>query len=401
MRALAASLLALCLAACARAPVEVPTLAVDPGAFVIAVPVRGELRAVTSTPLNVPTSLHWSQTIAWLAPDGGAVKKGDVVVRLDASAMSLTAANARREVEKADASIRAQRAEHGQQRRELQDQIALLEQETEIAAHSAPRDETIFSRHEIIDAQVDLEMLHAKAGLYAGKSERQGKKQAADAQLLTLQRRTHEVKLTQVETGLASLELIAPHDGMFVHERNWRGEKLDVGQNVWRGEKVGEIPDMSAMEAAVQVLESEAAGIEVGRTAEIVLDAKPDVTWTGTVKTVEAVAQAREEGSPVKSFEVVVTLDRTDPAIMKPGQQVAGKIFVARKDGVIAIPNQAVFHKGVETWVWVRQGGRWVRRPVELGDRSVARTVVTKGLGKGDVIALADPEPGDGAPKKG
>ena len=46
-----------------------------------------------------------------------------------------------------------------------------------------------------------------------------------------------------------SLTLTAPHDGIVVLERDWRGDPPRVGDTCWAGEKIGEIPDLAAMEA--------------------------------------------------------------------------------------------------------------------------------------------------------
>ena len=41
------------------------------------------------------------------------------------------------------------------------------------------------------------------------------------------------------------MKVVAPHDGLLVMERGWRGGRLDR-QAVWPGQKIGEIPDLGA-----------------------------------------------------------------------------------------------------------------------------------------------------------
>ena len=59
---------------------------------------------------------------------------------------------------------------------------------------------------------------------------------------------------------------------------------------------------------------------------------------------------------------------------------------------MITVPNQAIFVVEGTTWVYVADGGGFDRRSVELGLRSVSRTVITEGLEEGEAIALVNPE---------
>src|SRR5215210_4009167 len=66
---------------------EVPTFAVAKDTLVRRVIAEGNLRAVKATPLTSPQSSgnDGPKKIAWLAPDGQRVAKGDVVVKFDAT----------------------------------------------------------------------------------------------------------------------------------------------------------------------------------------------------------------------------------------------------------------------------------------------------------------------------
>ena len=65
------------------AAVEVPTTVVVKGEFIDYLQVRGEVKAVRSVPLTVPTTGGGDLQIVELAKNGMNIKKGDVVVRFD------------------------------------------------------------------------------------------------------------------------------------------------------------------------------------------------------------------------------------------------------------------------------------------------------------------------------
>ncbi|UCF68959.1 MAG: hypothetical protein JSV80_06650, partial [Acidobacteriota bacterium] len=102
-----------------------------------------------------------------------------------------------------------------------------------------------------------------------------------------------------------------------------------------------------------------------------------------------------ENESPVKYFEVLLAFDATDTERMKPASRVSATIFVERQQQVLSVPNQAVFQKDDQSWVWLADGSRFSRTPVELGRRSMSRTVILDGLESGARVALVDPEPGE------
>ena len=141
-----------------------------------------------------------------------------------------------------------------------------------------------------------------------------------------------------------------------------------------------------------------AIGAPLGAWLAVRLDAHPGVSFAGTVQAIEPIANPIEEDSPVKYFEVTISLARTDSELMRPRGQVEVQVFVSREEGVFSVPNQALFHEGEESWVWVQKGGSFEKRPVRVGQRSISRTVVVDGLGEGERVALARPfEQAEGA----
>lgn len=145
------------------------------------------------------------------------------------------------------------------------------------------------------------------------------------------------------------------------------------------------------MKAEVFVLEADAAGLAVGQKATLYLEADSRATFTGTIKSVDKVARPRIPRHPVNYFGVTVELDRTKPALMKPGARVHAVLEVENQSNAVAIPRQALFEKEGKKLVYRKTSGKFEPVEVTIGSSSAGRVVVTKGLRKDDEIALEDP----------
>ncbi|MDH3627361.1 MAG: efflux RND transporter periplasmic adaptor subunit [Acidobacteriota bacterium] len=389
-------LLGLLFAGCGEDQISVPLVTVQSQPFDVVIKAEGELSAARSTPVEIPTLLRGIQRIAWVVPDGSNVAEGELVARLDADRIDEQLTTFRNRLSRLDFQLEAKKQEIAKELRMVEGQLTLLAQERNDAVTSAPKDERIFSRQKIIDARINIELIDTKIQHYESQLARTREREKTELEILRLERQTQDVRIGQFESQKQQLEILAPHAGFFLAGQTWQGEKIRVGMELWSGQSLGELPDLDEMEAKVQVLESEAAGLEEGLSVTVQMEAHPEVQIEGTVKTVAPVANAIENESPVKYFEVVLTLNETDTVTMKPSSQVRASIRVASEETAVSVPNQAIFVEEGQPWVFVADGSKFERRAVELGMRSVSRTVIVGGLKDGDRIALVDPE-GDGS----
>jgi multidrug efflux pump subunit AcrA (membrane-fusion protein) len=91
---------------------DVPTTVVTKGEFIDYLQVRGEVKAVRSVPLTVPTTGGGDLQILELAKNGMTVKKGDVVVRFDPMSVQRTLNDRRSEFKQAEEEIGKTRAQY-------------------------------------------------------------------------------------------------------------------------------------------------------------------------------------------------------------------------------------------------------------------------------------------------
>src|SRR5260370_30120783 len=149
------------------------------------------------------------------------------------------------------------------------------------------------------------------------------------------------------------------------------------------------------MKAEVFVLEADAAGLAVGQKATLTIESQPNVIWRGNVSQVDKLARPRFRGVPVQYFGVTLSLDRTDPKVMKPGARVRAVLEVENRANAFSIPRQALFEKEGKKIVYRQRHGTFDAVPVTIGTSSAGRVVVTSGIAKGDDLALTDPTKGE------
>ena len=362
------------------------------GDFEIVLPAFGELQAAKSTPIVVaPESRFALQTIAWMAPDYALVKSGDVVIRLASTDLPDLLRSEEAEVAKLRLEIAQKARQLEKEKSDLAGQISVTAIQRELADVYAARDETIYPRNKIIEDAIDLNYQTVRERYYQEERKQLEKRVTAELQLLQAKLGAREIKIKQYRDQLSHLEILAPHDGMLIIDKQWNGEKYRVGMNAFGGMKLAALPDLTVMEAKVFVLESEAAGLKEGLPVSLHLDYEPGRTFTGKVAAIDTIAKPLTEDTPLKYFEARVVLDATEPRLMKPGVQVKAAIFVEKLAGVVAVPNQALVFEGDRAFVQVRAGGRVQKKPVEMGARSLTRTVITRGLEAGAQILLGGP----------
>jgi len=379
--------------ACGSEPEEmVADIVVARQDYHIAVHAEGRAHAVTATPINVPANMRAGFTIAWLVPEGTVVEEGDVLVRFDEAQLRVQERDHRDQLTLIDHDLDITRRGNDQISNQIEGDLTVTEEERRRAETFAPRDRHLFSREEIIEGEVNLAFLDEKIDFLDGNRGRHTRKAEAEEQIKRLEKQSRSLQLDQVEEMMEHLILRAPHGGAFYYRRNWRGEGPRVGEQVWPGHQLGELPDLSEVEARVFVLEAEAAGLEPGLEASLVFAARPDETHRGKVKSVAGLAVPLERNSPVKYFEVVIAVDETVPEVMKPGGSVAVEITLDRREDVLVVPNQCLYEEEGEHWVYVRSGEGFEKRPVEVDKRGPTRSVISTGLEEGDRVALAQVE---------
>jgi HlyD family secretion protein len=323
-----------------------------------------------------------------LVKEGDAVRRGQVLARIDSTRFAAGERQSAAAVQAASADA---------QRAEADLEASRLAFERSRTMHA----EKLISDQAFEQAQAELKM-----------------KQAA---LNALRRRVAQ-QAAGLESNRDDLEktvVVAPMDGVVTNLQREEGEVV-IGAQSFQPTVIMTVGDLSSFEVEVLVDETDIRYIALGQPAEIRVDALEGVKVSGEVTEIGSSAiprggaQASQPTSnQAKDFKVAVTIKDPSPAL-RSGLNATAEITTARKEQVLAIPIQAVVVRGVgkdgkvidpdalqasekdagpaaekgeeKEGVFVVNAGQVAFRPVKTGIIGETDIEVVEGLKEGDEI---------------
>ena len=306
------------------------------------------------------------QVIELHVEEADQVKKGDPVITLDPKSYQA-------QVDQTDARVRIQ-------------QIAIERQRLLIKtlADRFERQKAMFAK-KLVDED-SYEALESDLAL-------------AKVDLRSLQESLAQARaaLDQSEELLSKTRILSPIDGVVIQLDLKVGETVIAGTTNIPGSTMMVIADPSVTLTEVQVDEADIAQIREGQSADIFTAAYPDTPLTGTIQSIASVAR-QTPGQASLSFLVKILVDEQDLMIIRPGMSVRADIYTQSSEETLAVPVQAVLYdeelgedekvkdKKEQTYVFVMEDGKAVRKDVEVGISSDSDQEIISGLQQGETI---------------
>lgn len=291
--------------------VEVRMEEIERRDLVSTVTASGNIRAARSVDISADIS---GRVTRLAIREGQDVEAGDVLLEIDPTEFASSVTRADASLRQARSQLAQQEASVAQARRELQRMRSLWE-----------RDSLLVSRQEVENAETQLEVAERQKDALE-----HGVGQAA----ATLQESRDRLNKTVIR---------APISGRVTRLNVEEGETAVIGTMNNPGSLLLTIGGLDAMEAVVQVDETDIPHISLGDSATVRIDAFRDRRFPGTVTEIgnSAIQAAGAPGSTTSSasvdFEVVVTL-RDPPDGIRPDLSATAEIVTASRSSALAIP---------------------------------------------------------------
>ncbi|HSD27509.1 MAG TPA: HlyD family efflux transporter periplasmic adaptor subunit [Vicinamibacteria bacterium] len=358
--------------------------------LVLTVEVEGELAAVRSKEIGVPPVAEVDFKIAFLAPEGQAVKKGDSILRLDTEMVERQLAEKRAELAEAQKKVEQKEIDLRMKLLELEQQSAQTRADLGRAQLKVDVPPEVQQRIELEKALLDkkgrerdIENLEAEGRVTQALT-------GAEVASLRQQRDRAAGRVEALEDAIEKMDIKAPQDGIVVYRTNWRDEKKKVGDSVWFGEVVLSLPDLKEMKGDGFVDEADGGPVTEGQPVTLRLEARPDFDLRGKVARIGRTVMQRSWRTPLKGYRVEVALEKTDPTFMRPAMRFRGEVETGRVPGVLLVPRDAVFLREDGPVVWARRALGWREVRVTLGRSNRTQVEVVSGLGEGEKVSPED-----------
>ena len=385
----------------AMAAAQALSAAAETGPLISRRAYHGELRAKSSVPIHAPDIADlWFMTVETVLPDGAAVKQGDVVLTFRSGILEDEMRTLQDEVLVAQAALKRTRNQLAVERikldLEIQRRALLLERAQLMVVEGV----NLISKLELRKAQLDvqtaeLELARSREGLQAFTDRKRTAIEVDQLKLDAAQR-----QLTDKSQAVEMMKVTAPANGViyrpFVELNNEKG-KVAPGKVVRPGSKLLELPDLSAFQAHLYVRQRDAAIINVGDKATLLLTILPDRPVAARVIDKESFATTRNERLGTKTREgnlkeihVILDVDPTPEVLpaLRPGGTLRAAIESRLADAVLQVPLAAVHAERTDPprhFVTLTSGQR---RPVKLGRSTLTHVEITDGLEPGDRLRL-------------
>jgi HlyD family secretion protein len=368
-----------------------PTAPARQGDFSVLVRCRGELKARRSVQITAPVNVP-SLRIVWQAPAGSAVKEGDTVVRFDPSSTQQQLHEKEAALKQAQATLDQALADARITAEQDQRDLSSATYDVEKARMEASKAE-IVSKLQGEESRIDLGLSEQKKRVQDATVDLHATSDKAKIASLTRLRDQAQGEVDLTNHRLTQMELKTPLSGVVMYMQNysqgWNSAKpFQVGDQVWPGGVVAEIPDLSTLEMEGKVEEIDRGRIDVGMETRVHIDSLPELTMPADLTAISPLTEQSFEGPRTSTFRAYGHIRQSDPRL-RPAMNGNMDVIVSRIPNAISVPAKAVFTRNGKPIVYVPEKGGYRAVEVELLARNPDEVAV-KGIPAGTTITLVE-----------
>jgi len=284
----------------------------------------GDLSAIDTRSFIMPRfGNYWYQMkIIGILKHGSIVKAGDSIIRLDPSEIKKFIIDRESDLETQMAVIAKLKVNQTNKRQEMNSQV-----KNEEASFDLKKLELESSRFESerIRKIKDLEFKQSKITLAKVKhlSELSKKIDFNEMKIELIKAKQLKDAIKDSYALLPMLTIRTPISGIFqigINRRN--GEMIKLGDDIYQGNNLGNVPNLTWMKANTTVSENDFIKIRLGQKTLVRLDALPKVSFKGEVIYIGKLCHLKNDKSRQKIFDVEVKILSSDERL-KPGMTVS------------------------------------------------------------------------------
>ena len=374
----------------------ISTAKVERRTFVRTLRLSGTLEAVHSYSVLAPrlTGGDYGEMILTKLTRGGTrVKKGDLLAEFDREAQLKNFLDKKAEYRDLENQIESKKAEQQAARAHDDTELKQAEDAVGTARLEMQRSEVV-SRIDAEKNKLNLEAAEATFKQLRQTYDLKRKADEADLRLLEIKRDRARSAMLHAQQNSEKMAVLSPIEGLVVLNPIWKGGgigEVEEGDQVWTGFAFMQVVDTSTMQVRVRVNQLDVPYLHVGQTAQIHLDAYPDLNLPGKLEQLGAIGLSGGLSRTVRAFGGLFSLEGSDPRLM-PDLSASLDVALDQEPNALVVPRDAVMTQEGRSWVYVKGGLGFKKQAVQTGDEDDLEVVVLSGLEPGMEV-VRNPEP--------
>lgn len=290
--------------------------------------IRGEGEVVARQSASIaPPAVEdlYMLSITQMLPDGAPVKKGDVVASFDGGQLSSRLEEKQGKLKEKQTELAQLLLDIAERERASQLAVGQARSDLEKAQRKASQPKSLIAGRDYQLLVIALDQSRQKLDLQVEHARLEAEQRAQERRLLESEVAQLRGDVTSLTEAMASLAVTAPRAGVMSHESNWKGEKIDVGAQAWRGQTIARIPDMGSLQVRADIAERDFAQVRVGQPARVRMEGGLGSTLRGRVAEIGSIIHSKSRVEPVPVVSVTIALTEGN-ASLRPGQPVSVEI---------------------------------------------------------------------------
>lgn len=346
--------------------------------------------ANVTAPLLRGPEMRGSLVLMELAAAGSYVRKGDLLVKLDAQALEDHILEVRDMVLSAENDVKKREASNKVDWENMQQSLRVSKASFEKASLD-------FSAGEV-RTEVERELLRIARDEAQARYQQQLKdvdvrrvSQAADMRIMQIALLRQQRHLQNHTNDLKTFTIRSPMDGLVVMSSIRRSgdiAQVQVGDPVMPRQAIMKIVDPKSMQVEASVSQAYSSHLRLGQPVKIGFDAFPDMTFSGKLYSIGAIAVGGwRDNLFIRHVPVRITIDGADPRLI-PDLSAHSDVVLETVPDQTQIPLAAIQSRDGKSFVSVRNGQNFETREITLGKRNGTHAAVLAGLSSGEEVRL-------------
>jgi RND family efflux transporter MFP subunit len=317
---------------------------------------------------------------------GSAVRRGQMLVRLDDAELKLRVEQASAQVEQAKAAVRQAEERIGLRHGQTFDpnrvaEVAAAKVTFDLAEKNLRRAEKLIESGDVSRSFYDEQRARRdqlKEQYEVTLAQARQNYAAVDVARTNVANAQSQLALARKNLSYASIP--APIDG-FVIERT-----ADLGEYVSPQQKVVTIVRTNPLRMRIDIPEQAIPEVQVGQSVSITTSAWPDKNFSGRVARI-----APNVSAISRTLTVEAEIENSNGAL-KPGQFATVRILQARAEPAVLVPARAVVTDAGVSRVFVIRDGHAEQRLVQTGQAEGDLIEIRNGVAADEVVATSNLE---------